>query len=213
MSLRRLDPLVSLLLRLLPAGRRRQLGFAWRYRSGITPWDTNQTPPEVVDFVSAAAPGKALDLGCGTGTNVLYLAAHGWDGTGVDYVAHAIEQAREKAARAGLAAEFLQGDVTRLDVLPLIGPYDFVLDIGCMHSLNTRGQEQYASHVARLTRSGGRYMLYAGLPHLGGLGEIGLTPARVEALFTPAFRIIRQELGEDSQSGWQRAWYWMERAA
>jgi SAM-dependent methyltransferase len=213
MSLRPLEPLVSLLLRLLPLARRRQLGFAWRYRSGQVPWDTNETPPEVVEFISHVTPGKALDLGCGTGTNVLYLAARGWEATGVDYVARAIRQAQEKASQSGFRAVFLPGDVTRLDDLPLVGPYDFVLDIGCMHSLDTPGQQRYASHVSRLTRSGGCYMLYAGLPHRGSFGELGLTPERVRELFTPAFHVTRQELGEDSQSGWRRAWYWMERVA
>ena len=45
--------------------------FQWKYWRGQTPWDTNITPPEVEDFVKTASPGRALDLGCGTGTNAI----------------------------------------------------------------------------------------------------------------------------------------------
>src|SRR5881296_1344749 len=47
------------------------------------PWDTGITPPEVERFVASHAPGRAIDLGCGTGTNAVYLARHGWSAVGV----------------------------------------------------------------------------------------------------------------------------------
>ena len=60
------------------------------------------------------APGTALDLGCGTGDNSIYLAKHGWQVTGVDYVAKPLDKARAKAAANKVAVNFAQADVTRL---------------------------------------------------------------------------------------------------
>ncbi len=203
--------MLDTILRLLPRATHRRLNFAWRYLRGETPWDTNETPPEVRAFVRDATPGRALDLGCGTGTNVLFLVEHGWQATGVDYVAQAVKAAREKAAAQGAQATFFQGDVTHLEALPLAGPFDYLLDIGCMHSLTEEGQARYAAQLARLAAPGARYMLYAGLPREHPTGQIGITPERVAALFAPHFAIERQEVGKDTGGGWARGWYWLRR--
>ena len=78
----------------------RRMLYRQMYRFGAPRWDTNITPPEVVAVIEGAAPlpaGRALDLGCGTGTNVIYLAQHGWETIGVDFSPVAIQQARQKA--------------------------------------------------------------------------------------------------------------------
>jgi cyclopropane fatty-acyl-phospholipid synthase-like methyltransferase len=126
------------------------------YRLGRPRWDTNVTPPEVraiIEGNAALSPGRALDLGCGTGINVIYLAQHGWEAVGVDFSATALQQARKKAkdvARAG----FVEGDVTRLKQLGIRGPFDFVLDIGCFHGLPTDRRPMYVQEVAAVTHSG-----------------------------------------------------------
>ena len=80
-----------------------RLRFFWLYFLGKPRWDTNQTPPEVIEtFHSLPSHGVALDLGCGTGTNVIFMAQHGWQATGIDFVAQAIRTARRKALRLGM---------------------------------------------------------------------------------------------------------------
>ena len=61
------------------------------------PWDSGQTPPELLEYLKTRTPGRAIDLGCGTGTNIITLASLGWNVTGVDFVPAAVEQARRKA--------------------------------------------------------------------------------------------------------------------
>ena len=57
---------------------------------------------------------QSLDIGCGTGDNSIYLAKHGWQVTGVDFVAKAVDKARAKAAADKAAVTFHQADVTQL---------------------------------------------------------------------------------------------------
>ncbi len=181
--------------------------FAWRYWRGRTPWDSGITPPEVMEFIASARPGKALDLGCGTGTNAMTLARHGWRVTGVDFAAGAIREARRKAARAGLEIEFHAADVS--DLRMLAGGYDYALDIGCLHSLPEKGRAGYASGLGRLVRPGGWFMLYAWLPGRLGHGGSGMTPEQVESLLRAEFAKGREAIGEES--GHPTAWYWFQR--
>jgi methylase of polypeptide subunit release factors len=80
--------------------------FRAAYLLGFKPWDSGVPPPELVAVVEgkdSLAPGKALDLGCGTGTNCIYMARHGWEATGVDFVPRAISAATRKAVVAGVS--------------------------------------------------------------------------------------------------------------
>lgn len=122
------------------------------------PWDTGISPPELLAFIQSHPPGRALDLGCGTGTNTLYLARHGWQVTGIDFAQRAINLARRKARKYGLEADLRLGDVTRLD--SLAGPFDLILDIGCLHNLDDSGRKTYLQHVKRLLAPDGTYLVY-----------------------------------------------------
>ncbi|GAB4537669.1 MAG: hypothetical protein Kow0063_24760 [Anaerolineae bacterium] len=175
------------------------------------PWDTGVTPPEVIEAIEGPdplPPGRALDLGCGTGTNSLYLARHGWRVVGVDMAARAIRQARRKARKAGLTIDFHIADVTRLDFLH--PPFDLALDIGCFHTLDKEGQVRYRDQLLRLLRPGARFMLYAFGPRQGRFMRLGVTPDQVRSLFEPGFHLLRKEGGADP-SGPSSAWYWLER--
>jgi len=191
--------------------------FEWSYWRGRTPWDTSITPPEVVEFaantrlprtVGGAPTGRALDLGCGTGTNAITLARHGWTVTGVDFSPKAIRTARRKAAHADLEIDFRVEDV--LDLQGIAGPYDFALDIGCLHSLEPRGRERYADQLAGLLGTGGRYMLYAWVDGTRRGKNRGISQETVATLFAPEFKLTQSVIGKDR--GARSAWYWLTRA-
>lgn len=187
-----------------------RLFYELRYLLSRPPWDTEITPPEVVAYINDAQvePGRALDLGCGTGTNCVALARRGWAPVGVDFSSLAIHRARRRARRAGLAARFYQADVTDLSFLT--GPFDLVLDIGCLHSVPRDRHGDYAREVARLARPGGLYMLYAFTPRESRGQMLGVSREMVRALFGPAFVAERQEGGEDP-TGPSSAWHWLRR--
>ena len=70
---------------------------AWdeRYRSEPALWGGPN--PVISTYVDDRAPGRALDLGCGNGRHAVWLSELGWQATGVDFSAAAIEQARRRA--------------------------------------------------------------------------------------------------------------------
>lgn len=175
------------------------------------PWDTGVSPPELVAAIEgpdALRPGRALDLGCGTGTNSLYLAKHGWQVVGVDMALTAIRKARRKAREAGYSVGFYATDVTRLDFLQPF--FDLALDIGCFHALSPREQVRYRNELCRLLRPGARFMLYAFGPRSGRLMAMGIRRDQVQRLFQADFRLLRVEEGADPNR-LPSAWYWLER--
>ena len=181
--------------------------FLWRYWRRQTPWDTQVTPPEVMEFISRNPPGKALDLGCGTGTNAITLARHGWRVMGVDFVPNAIRTARAKAARSGYEVDFLVASVT--DLSTLSGPFDYALDIGCLHAMNEEDRMAYAANLSRLLRPQAWYMLYAWLPRPWEGGVAGISTEEVESLLRADLSIVRTAIGEEN--GNPSAWYWFQR--
>jgi SAM-dependent methyltransferase len=165
------------------------------------PWDTGISPPELLAFIQNRPVGRALDLGCGTGTNVITLAQHGWQVTGIDFVGKAIATARRKARQAGIQADFFTGDVTRLDHLS--GPFELILDIGCFHSLAAAGRPLYLAQVSRLLATGGTYMLYAFFKDDPGRGP-GITTADLQPIAAHLQLVTRQDGNERGRSS---AWF------
>ena len=88
--------------------------FNFRYFRNNIPWDSGISPPELLEFITKYPPGRAIDLGCGTGTNVITLTEHGWQVSGVDFVPRAIKIARRKIKAAKIDADLHVGDVTKL---------------------------------------------------------------------------------------------------
>jgi 2-polyprenyl-3-methyl-5-hydroxy-6-metoxy-1,4-benzoquinol methylase len=186
-----------------------RLLFELRYWLGRAPWDTNVTPPEVKAFLENHQPGRAVDLGCGTGTNAIALARHGWQVTGIDFSVTAVWIGRRKSKRAGLEIDFRVEDVT--DLSGLDGPFDYALDIGCLHAIDSAERKGYAAGLKRLLRPGSCYMLYAWLPRPWQGSTRGISRDEVKALFTPVLKLVHVEVGEERGAG--SAWYWMERQA
>src|SRR6185437_311945 len=94
-----------------------QQRFTQIYLEGRPAWDSGISPPELLASIQgpeALPPGRAFDVGCGTGTNSLTLAATGWHVLGVDFAAPAIAQAQAKAAQAQEAIARAGGSVTFL---------------------------------------------------------------------------------------------------
>lgn len=134
-----------------------------RYVSGDLPWD-RRTPTEHLAWAIRTfeiAPGKAIDIGCGTGTNAIWLAGQGFEASGVDISPTAVEQARAKAEKAGIRCTFASVDFLRQPVDG--GPFAFALDRGCFHSFDDPADRAtFAKAVAELLEAGGLWLSLIG---------------------------------------------------
>ena len=195
----------------------RQQSFADRYESGKIPWDDRLPPPELVALVDRLDSGRALDLGRGYGRTSIYLADHGWQVDGTEFVFQAVEESRRRARQAGVdrLVRFHVADVTDLDFLD--ETYDLAVDIGCMHSLNMPELESYRDELKRLLHSGAHYLLFA---HLRDPEDDSDEAARwieepdLLALFTDGFSLSQVVHGVTEVADnppWLSAWFYFRR--
>lgn len=171
------------------------------------PWDRVGFRPELrrlldAGHVSPATHPRAIDLGCGTGANVVELAARGFDATGVDFSTVALGKARERAAATGVEdrCRFLEVDLTA-PALPaeVGGSYDLVLDFGTLDDLRPAVRDRMAAHMADLTRPDGIVLFWcfhawrSELPRVSFHGPSrmapGLEPGEEQRLFGAAFEV------------------------
>jgi 2-polyprenyl-3-methyl-5-hydroxy-6-metoxy-1,4-benzoquinol methylase len=163
----------------------RQLLFKTFYRLGFVPWDGHPLPTSLQDLVegeNTLAAGTALDIGCGTGDNSIYLAKHGWQVTGVDFVAKAVDKARAKASANTLDIKFAQADATRLTSEGVGANFDLIVDNGCLHGMSAEDRDAYVREVASVAAPSGRLLLVEFIPG-GSFGVPGIDPAEVERRF------------------------------
>jgi SAM-dependent methyltransferase len=183
-----------------------RIGAAKRWRG----WDKG-IGPELVELVESGritreslAPGRAIDLGCGTGANILFLAERGFQGLGVDFSPVAVTKARQAAEARGLSdrARFVVADLTAPSIDGADGPYDLVVVYNTLQDLIGSARAHLAGAVHRLTRPGSLVLLWcwykvpAELPFISLRGPSRLLPLVVapgeeEQLFGQAFHIER----------------------
>jgi cyclopropane fatty-acyl-phospholipid synthase-like methyltransferase len=170
----------------------RKLSFnLWYYQD--PPWDTGVSPPELLEYIETHPPGKALDLGCGTGTNVITLAQSGWGVTGVDFAHQAIKRAKKKILRAGVKVDLRLDDVTKL--IDLTGPYDLILDMGCFQSLSSKKTSTYIRNIARLLDQNGTFIMYGFFKDPPNSGT-GLSETHLKAL-SAHLQLIKRKDGTE----------------
>jgi len=180
----------------------RRLSFnLWYFRN--PPWDSGISPPELFEFIQTHPAGKAIDLGCGTGTNVITLARTGWDVTGVDFAIPAIQMAKNKLKKSNIQARLSVGDVTKLS--NDIGTFDLALDLGCFHGLESQSRQDYLTQLDRILAPNGFWLLYSfltpGTPRSGH----GLAEAEIDLISTQ-FSLISRRDGFDKRER-TSAWF------
>lgn len=179
----------------------------WYFRQ--PPWDTGISPPELLDHIQNRPPGRALDLGCGSGTNAISLAQHGWQVTGVDFAPRAIKLAKQKAKRAAVQVDFRVDDVTALRSLK--GPFDLILDIGCYHSLPENRRSDYLRQVVQMLAKDGTYLLYVFVKKDPTEGGPGITDEELKAFERTL--VLERRVDGTERGRRPSAWLWFRAAS
>ena len=151
---------------------------------------------ELVHLVESGQvkPCRVIDLGSGTASNVIFLAQHGFDVTGVDFSPAAIELGRTRAREAGVEVAFIQDDLTNLQ--HTYGTFDFLVDYGTLDDLNPPHRDLYIANILPLTHSGSLFLLFCfeWMPRwwersLSFIGSMAVEPGEIDALFGDYFEI------------------------
>jgi 2-polyprenyl-3-methyl-5-hydroxy-6-metoxy-1,4-benzoquinol methylase len=170
----------------------RHLLFRILYGIGFTPWDGHPQSAmvrQLVEGTDLQPPGSALDVGCGTGNTSIYLAQHGWQVTGVDFTPKALDKARAKARAAGAAVDFIHADVTHLSQAGISGPFELIVDNGCLHGMSDHDRDLYIQEITAAATPGAR-LTVAGFTRGGGVGPVGIDQGEIERRFTPAWTLL-----------------------
>jgi len=177
----------------------RWINFNFKYL-GRPRWDTGVSPPELIRFIQESEPGLALDLGCGTGTNLITLAKVGWNVTGVDYGWIAVNRARKNLRHANLDGKVFCRDVSRLEFLN--DTYDLILDIGCFHGLKKKQKCRYVDQVIKLLSVRGNFLLYGFLWNIEN--PFGIQEKEIQR-FMDQLKLISRSDGVDN-GGQKSVW-------
>ncbi|MGD8450558.1 MAG: class I SAM-dependent methyltransferase [Phycisphaerae bacterium] len=113
-------------------------------------WQPNAFLAEVAGGLT---PGRALDLGCGTGRDAIYLASCGWQVTGVDVLPDALTRARDLARRCAAACGPLEWLCADLETAPptFAAEFDLIVMLRYLH-------RPLLARVADWLRPGGSFL-------------------------------------------------------
>jgi SAM-dependent methyltransferase len=165
-------------------------------------------------------PCNVIELGCGTGNSLLYLSTKGFDTTGIDISATAIDIAKKKASEKGVTCKFITADLLG-DLSGIHDMYDFVYDWHVLHHIYPEDREKYLHNVYKLLKPGGQYLSVCfseDSPQFGGKGKYRKTPLdtilyfssedEIRALFSPLFEIEElKTIDIEGNAGTHRAIY------
>ena len=167
--------------------------YRQRYESGDIPWDVGRPDFNLIEVVTKKpVPAcRALDIGCGTGDNSIWLARNSFQVTGTDTSGIALKKAKEKASKAGVECDFILVDFLNNEIEG--APFGFVFDRGCFHSFDSEDdRSRFARNVAAHLQQAGLWLTLVGSAdeHRNGPGPPQRTAADIVIAAEPYFEIL-----------------------
>ncbi|XOF34910.1 MAG: class I SAM-dependent methyltransferase [Candidatus Electrothrix sp. YB6] len=167
-----------------------------RYEDKNLPWDTGMPDISLINLITRwpKCVGRVLEVGCGTGTNAVWLAQQGLEVTALDISGKAVALAEQRCAEQKVQCRLLQDNF--LTCSPM-GQFDLLFDRGCFHSVN--GEEEQRSFVRQAAiclKPGGFWLSLIGNRDQVIVDEIGpprMSAAEICAAVEPAFEVLHLE--------------------
>ena len=134
-----------------------------RYLSGDLPWDTGRYDFNLKTVVTkhSIKPCKSLEIGCGTGSNTIWLAQQGFSVTAIDIAEAAMQKAIAKISKTKLRCKFFTADILKQKIKG--APFSFVFDRGCFHSFNSaKARSKYAKIIHSYLKINGLWLTLIG---------------------------------------------------
>ncbi len=132
---------------------------------------------------------NVLDVGCGEGQNLIFLAKHGYRVTGVDFSDIAISKAKKFASDASIKAEFIIGDIREV---PVMGAFNIVTSSFVIQHISETDKESFIKRLMTRTKGGGCNLLiyFSTIPRKEGLKKLEFESALSEFYKRSGWKII-----------------------
>lgn len=129
------------------------------------PWDSGLPAPELEEYwrqlAEDSTPHKVVEIGCGTGTNAVWLAKRGCEVTATEIAPTALQLAKERAHKANVQISF--GTINICETLPAAqGSQDFAFDRGVYHVIPESLRPQFVQNLALSLKHGACWLTIAG---------------------------------------------------
>ena len=150
--------------------------FDERYKAGNTPWELERPDSNLIEIVKKEniLPCKTLEIGCGTGSNAIWLAQNKFEVTGIDFSSLAIEKAKVKSQKQRVEIQFFIKDFFEQEPGQKKGEtdFEFIFDRGCFHSFEDKeDRKTFAENVSLHLKEGGRWFSIIGNADDGARNE------------------------------------------
>jgi len=139
--------------------------FEERYKKDETPWELDRPDSNLIELIEKQdiLPCKTLEIGCGTGSNAIWLAQNNFKVTGIDFSPLAIEKAMAKSQKQGVEINFLEKDFLKKKTGTGASDFEFVFDRGCFHSFDEKDERKtFAKNVSLFLKDGGHWFSILG---------------------------------------------------
>ncbi|MEE4186101.1 MAG: class I SAM-dependent methyltransferase [Gammaproteobacteria bacterium] len=190
--------------------------YDWAKSWQDLPWSHDEATLFLAEICARKPAGRALDIGCGAGTDSVFLAQQGWDVTALDFMPKALEFTKQRAAAENVSVTAVEADIAEWEPPHT---YDLVLDHGLLHNMDPMRHAAYRACILKALAPRGDFILLHWHPRYpdqpdGKMGPRRVSREDIKTFFAPELqeRFFAREEFEDLTSqvggGMVQAYYW-----